>query len=141
MPLMRPFSLSGMRVNLDLTVWMKGEGAEDVKTWTTERDMDQQIVRMKWLVESPEEELRRAKLVRMFTLSLSTEVQPHCVDGLFLVNDLSSRVEAMRTAGKSSMTAEKRADAVLAELDACLIRGVWDVLCKNEIGHGQDSDA
>ena len=104
-----------------MTVWMKGKGAEDVKTWTTEKEMDQQVVKMKWLVESPEEELRRAKLVRMFTLSLSTEVQPHYVDGLFLVNDLSSRVEAMRAEGQSSMTAEKRADAVLAEVDACLM--------------------
>ena len=57
----------------------------------------------------------------MFTLSLSTEVQPHYVNGLFLVNDLSGRVEAMRAEGRSSMTAEKRADAVLAELDACLV--------------------
>ena len=84
------------RVQLGLTVWVKGEGAEDVKAWTTEKEMDQQIARMKWLIESPEEELRRAKLVKMFTLSLSLEVQPHYVDGLFLVNDLSSRVEAMR---------------------------------------------
>ena len=109
------------RVQLDLTVWMEGEGAEVVKTWTTEADLDQQGVKMKWLIESPEEELRRAKLVRMFTLSLSPEVQPHYVDGLFWVNDLSSRVDAMRSEGKSSMTAEKRADAVLAELDACLM--------------------
>ena len=115
------FLVRNERVQLDLTIWMEGEGADEVKTWTTEKEMDQQIVKMKWLVESPEEELRRAKLVRMFNLSLSPEVQPHYVDGLFLVNDLSSRVDAMRAEGKSSMTAEKRADAVLAELDACLM--------------------
>ena len=71
--------------------------------------------------ESPEEELERAKLVRMFMLSLSPEVRPHYVDGLFMMHDLNSRVGAMRAEGKSSMTAEKRADAVLAELDACMM--------------------
>ena len=92
-----------------------------VKTWTTEKDMDQQISKIKWLIESPEEELRRAKLVRMFMLSLSPEVRSHYVDGLFMVHDLSSRVEAMKAEGKSSMTAEKRADTALAELDACMM--------------------
>ena len=72
------------RVQLDLTVWAKGEDAEVVKTWTSEKDMDQQISKMKWLIESPEEELRRAKLVRMFMLSLSPEVRPHYVGGLFM---------------------------------------------------------
>ena len=86
-------------MQLDLTVWAKGEGAEVVKTWTSEKEMDQQISKMKWLIESPEEEPRRAKLVRMFMLSLSPEVRPHYVDGLFMMHDLNSRVGAIR-AGK-----------------------------------------
>ena len=55
------FLVKNERVQLDLTVWMEGEGAEEVKTWAMEKDMGQQIVKMKWLIESPEEELRRAK--------------------------------------------------------------------------------
>ena len=67
------FLVRNERGLLDIRVWVKGDGAEEVKGWTT-KEMDLQISRMKWLIESPEEELRRAKLVRMFTLSLSPEV-------------------------------------------------------------------
>jgi hypothetical protein len=115
------FLVRNERVQLDLRIWMKGDGEDEVKAWTTEKEMDHQFARMRWLIESPEEGLRREKLVRMFTLSLSPDVQHHYVDGLYYVNDLNGRVAAMRAEGKSSTTAEKMADAVLAELDACMM--------------------
>ena len=71
------FLVRNERLQLDLRIWMKGDGAEEVKAWTTEKEMDNQVSRMRWLIESPEEGLRREKLVRMFTLSLSPDVQHH----------------------------------------------------------------
>ena len=44
------FLVRNERVQLDLTVWAKGEGTEVVKTWTSEKEMDQQISKMKWLM-------------------------------------------------------------------------------------------
>ena len=115
------FLVKNERLKLDMRLWVKGDGAEEVKGWTTEKELEEKEARMAWLLESPEELSRRARLGRMFNLSLSTDVQHHYVDGLYLVDDLMGRVATMQDEGSSSMTAEKMADAVLADLDACLM--------------------